>query len=546
MDTISQISQQFTQFLTKKYQLTAEQVAHPLTLNTDQAKKDFGDLSSQAPLALAKIVGRPPREIATEVAQEFTHPAVEKIGIAGPGFLNFYLRHATWVAIAQQLYERHALFFKPSPLTPQKFNIEFVSANPTGPLHIGHGRGGIVGDVLGNILSFLGHTVTKEFYINDAGSQLDKLGNSLKIRCQQLVGTSIELPEDAYHGEYLIELAKACVKEFGTEVIAQPTHWFAEYGKEKLLAAIKQTLAQYGIKYDVWFSERTLAQAVPEEIAKLKKNNFSYEKDGAVWFKSTEFGDDKDRVLRKANGEYTYVASDIAYLENKFARGFDHLIMILGQDHHSYVVRLKGLAQAMGYDPNRLEIILYQLVTLKESGAVLRMSKRTGTMVTLDDVLETVGTDVARFFYLNRKVDAHLDFDVDLALKKTDENPVYYLQYAYVRTGSILEKSREVPGLSQITRGDTAQLGAGEIGLLKKIIELKEILASIERRHQTHLLTYYLLELAQTFHHYYTFNRVIEPENVPQTRARLLATGLVRETLGLGLELLGISRPQKM
>lgn len=305
-------------------------------------------------------------------------------------------------------------------------------------------------------------------------------------------------------------------------------------------------MSQYGINFDVWFSERSLHTdgSVERELTKLEKSGQLYEKEGALWFRSTDFGDDKDRVLRKANGELTYVASDIGYLENKMERGFDQLIMIIGQDHHSYVVRLKGLAQAMGYNPDRLTIILYQLVTLKASGAVLRMSKRSGTMVTLEDILETVGTDVARFFYLNRKADAHLDFDVDLALKKTEENPVYYLQYAYVRTRSIMAKAQEA-GLT-FSAGDCANIGQAEALIIKKIVALKELLFNIGNNHQTHLLTYYLLELANSFHSYYSANRIIDMENVPQSKARLLVTSLVGDTFGMVLGLLGVSRPEKM
>jgi len=546
MNPIELVSQAFTAHVVAQYSLTPEQSAGIIvTLNTDESKKDFGDLSSQVALALAKVLGKAPRAIAQELAA-FKHELVERIEIAGPGFLNFFLTRHALGQLAGQLLTQKEKFFKPEQLKTEKINIEFVSANPTGPLHLGHGRGGIIGDVLGNVLRFLGHQVTKEYYINDAGSQLQKLGHSLKVRCQQLVGHEATLAEDGYQGEYLIELAKECVKTFGTEVVSKPEEFFSEYGKEQLLAQIKTTLSHYGIHFDVWFSERSLHTdgSVEKELTKLMEAGHLYEKEGALWFKSTEFGDDKDRVLRKANGELTYVASDIGYLENKMERGFDQLIMILGQDHHSYVVRLKGLAQAMGYNPDRLTIILYQLVTLKASGAVLRMSKRTGTMVTLQDILDTVGTDVARFFYLNRKADAHLDFDVDLALKKTEENPVYYLQYAYVRTRSIMAKAQEA-GLSYSPE-DCANITTEEAIILKKIAALKDLLFNISKNHQTHLLTYYLLELAHTYHAYYSAHRIIDMENVPQSRARLLVTSLVQDTVGMVLELLGVSRPEKM
>ncbi len=356
------------------------------------------------------------------------------------------------------------------------------------------------------------------------------------------------LPEDGYHGEYLVELARHCIEEYGSQVLEKSDLFFATYAKDHLLQKIKETLAAYGINFDVWFSEKTLREssAITEALEKLTKNGFIYEKEDALWFKSTAFGDDKDRVVKRANGEFTYVAPDIAYLENKLHRGADHLIMILGQDHHSYVVRLKAVMEALGQDPQKLDVILYQLVTLKESGEQVRMSKRAGRIVSLEDVIETVGRDVARFFYLNRKADAHLEFDIDLALKHTEENPVYYIQYAYVRTGSILAKAQEHTALSNISGVDSQNLGTPEALLLKKIIYLKTLLQSITKNYQTHLLTYYVLELAQAFHHYYAHNRVIDPHQNEQSRSRLLLVLLTRQTIKLCLRLLGISAPDSM
>ncbi len=298
----------------------------------------------------------------------------------------------------------------------------------------------------------------------------------------------------------------------------------------------------------VWFSEKTLhdSGAIATGISHLTEQDTTYQKDDALWFRATTFGDDKDRVLRKANGELTYIAADVGYLENKIARNFDHLIIVLGQDHHSYVARLKGILQALNHDPAILDVILFQLVTLKATGQLLRMSKRTGNIVTLDDLIETVGKDVARFFYLNRKADAHLDFDVDLALKKTDENPVYYIQYAYVRTKSILQKAEQEPDLRVINDRDTVGLSDAEQLLLKKIISLNLLLQSITKHYQTHTLAYYVLELAQLFHAYYAKNRIIDPEKVTQSRARLLLVTIVRNTLETCLNLLGISCPESM
>jgi arginyl-tRNA synthetase len=523
---------------------------HLFLLNVDDQKQDFGDLSSNAALILAKELKMQPRAVAAQLQSAFTHPYILKTEIAGPGFINLWLTKEAYVLLAETLFNENEQFFKLEESAPRhSYNIEFVSANPTGPLHLGHGRGGIIGDVLGNVLSFMGHKVTKEFYINDAGNQIQKLGASFKARCLQELGTAAELPEDGYQGDYLKELATTCIKTHGgAKLLEQPDQFFEQYAKDMLLQKIKDTLNSYGIMFDVWFSEKTLHEngAITASLAKLAQRNATYEKDGALWFKSTEYGDDKDRVVRKATGELTYAAADIAYLENKIARGFDQLIMVLGQDHHSYKQRLAGILQALGYQPTLLEVILYQLVSLKEGGQALRMSKRKGRIITLEDVIETVGKDVARFFYLNRKADAHLDFDIELALKKNDENPVYYIQYAYVRTGSILEKSKALEGYAAIDAHDAEFLGTAEYLLLKKIMSLKAILESISSTHQTHPLTYYVLELAQLFHRYYAENRVINPENHRQSRARLALITILRNTFGICLELLGVSAPEKM
>ena len=415
-----------------------------LNINVDEAKQAFGNLSTTVPLVLAKALKRIPREVATEIATTFTHPLVEKIDIAGPGFINMHLTQDAFKLLAKELFEQKEAFFKPDSLDKKyNFSLEFVSANPTGPLHFGHGRGGIIGDVLGNVLRFVGHNVTKEFYINDAGNQIQKLGESFKIRCLQVAGIDATIPEDGYHGEYLTLLAQDCCAQFGKELFEKPDSFFASYAKEHLLEALKNTLKDYGIDFDVWFSEKTLHESgsITTALEVLEKRGFLFEKDDALWFRTTDFGDDKDRVIRKSTGEYTYIAADIAYLKNKIERGFDNLIFILGHDHHSYVTRLNAVKNGLGYIDYPLSVILYQLVKISEDGAMVRMSKRAGAIVGLQDIIDTVGKDVARFFYLNRKADAQLEFDIGLALKRTEENPVYYVQYAYVRTGCFFDNA---------------------------------------------------------------------------------------------------------
>lgn len=519
-----------------------------LTLNADENKQQFGDLSSNIALILAKKVGSNPRAIAQKIQENLNHPAIAKVEIAGPGFINIYLNQESLSTLAQALYADVSGTVRPVLSEIEHYSVEFVSANPTGPLHVGHGRGGIIGDVLGNVLKFCGNNVTKEFYINDAGVQIAKLGISFKARCLQALGQEVEFPEDGYHGDYLKQLAARCVEQYGPAISTQPDHFFAHYAKEHLLEKIKETLSNYGINFDVWFSEKTLhdSGAIERALEKLNTTGYLYEAEGALWFKSTLFGDDKDRVVKKQTGELTYVAADIAYLENKIARGAQKLVMVLGQDHHSYVVRLKGIMQALGHNPENLTVILYQLVTLKESGEYVRLSKRAGRIISLEDIIQEVGKDVSRFFYLNRKADAHLEFDLDLALKHSDENPVYYIQYAYVRTMSMLEKASTLPEYASISERDLINLTPEEALLIKKIMALSSILQTIVRQHQTHLLTYYTLELAHAFHKFYAHHRVINQEDPVASRRRLALVTIIQQTLGLTLSLMGLESPEKM
>lgn len=544
MNTLASLKKDFFTFLG---QLSDQSLPNiDFSLNTDEQKQQFGDISTNAALLLAKPLKSNPRALAERITCEFSHPAIQKIEIAGPGFLNIFLTKEAFTEIAQELFSDKDHYFEVE--SPHGiFNLEFVSANPTGPLHLGHGRGGIIGDVLGNILSFLGYKSTKEHYVNDAGAQMTKLGNSLKVRCQQEAGQDVAMPEEAYHGDYLKDVAKACLREHGQEVLNKPTEFFIDYAYASQLKQLKKTTSDYGIHFDIWFSERTLhPQGIEKALERLQKADKVYEKEGALWFKSTEYGDDKDRVLRKADSAYTYAAADAAYLLDKANRGFTTLILVLGQDHHSYPKRLEGIRQALGLNDIKLDCIIYQLVSMKKGGESVRMSKRAGAIVNLQEVTDEVGTDVARFFYLNRKADAHLDFDLDLALKKDDENPVFYLQYAYVRTKAIIEKAQNIPGLEDINESDAQGLSDAEQLLIKKIAALQELLEDIAHNYQVHLLTYYLLELAHLFHNYYHHNRVIEPKDIKQSRARLFLTMLVKDTFERCLKLMGLSRPERM
>lgn len=549
MNSIELIQKEFASYLCTTFGLNEIQAkAGTFTLNVDENKQQFGDLNANAPMIIAKMVGKKPQDIAQTILTEFKHPLIESMELQGAGFLNARLTIAAIQKLAAEISHESENFFRLGQSTPRKkFSIEFVSANPTGPLTFGHGRGGIIGDVLGNILRFIGHNVTKEYYINDAGSQMAKLGMSLKIRILQQLGTAIELPEDSYRGEYIIDVARQCIEENGSSVVNNDDQFFIEYGYKNLLAKIKTTLINYGINFDIWFSENSLhtSGAIEHALELLTQQGYLYEQDGALWFKATHFGDDKDRVVKKSSGEYTYAAADIAYILNKAKRGFDGLIMTLGHDHHSYALRLEAIRQALGITSS-LDVILYQLVRMQASGQLVRMSKRAGNIVTLDDVIDTVGKDVARFFYLNRKADAQLVFDLDLALKKTDENPVYYIQYAYVRTNSIKEKAQMHPQLLNVSSDDCIHIGREEVLLIKKIVSLKELLESISTNHQTHLIAYYTIELSTLFHRYYAQNRVIDLDNIHVSRARLYVTTLLNSTLKLCLTLMGIECPTSM
>jgi arginyl-tRNA synthetase len=542
MNLLNKIHNDFATFISNQF--SSQLIHFTFDINSELDNK-FGDISTNAAMLLAKLLKKAPKEIATQIIQKFSNKYIEKIEIAGPGFINFFLTNEAFIELLNELNRDQVAFFS-TETKKCNYNIEFLSANPTGPIHLGNGRGGIIGDVLGNILKFLGNRVTKEYYINDAGSQIDKLGRTLKIRCEQELGLDSELPEDSYHGEYLVEIAKNLVKENGKDTLNKSDSFFADYAKDTILNQIKNTLIEYGIYYDEWFSEKSLHESgeVLKSIKDLTKSGYTYEKEGATWFKSTEFGDDKDRVLLRANGEPTYVAADIAYMKNKVERGADYMIMILGHDHHSFVQRLKGLQKAIGLEKYPLEILLYQLVRMKIGEKQLRMSKRSGSAITLQDVIDTVGKDVARFFYLNKKAEAQLEFDLDLALKKTDENPVFYIQYAYVRTNSILKRAQSEELVIDYKYAQYIQ--EDEKSLLKHIAKLQSVLETIERTHQPHLLANYVIDLATNFHSYYNKNRIVGLEDKNLAKARLLLIEQIKACLKLCFNLLGISTPEKM
>ncbi len=549
MNQFEHVKAAFFLFLHQHLQIPKNIIqASQFDLNTDEEKQAFGDINANIAMICAKELKKNPRALAQEIVDNFKHEDVARIEVAGPGFLNFFMTPQWYQKLAQEFAHQKESFFADQPSHPKKINIEFVSANPTGPMHVGHGRNGILGDVFANVSSFLHHDVSKEFYINDAGAQITKLGNSFKARCLQQLGEEVELAEDGYHGQYLVDLAQTCVKQFGQNLTQEPDTFFQTYAKEHMLINLQQTLENYGIIFQIWFSEKSLHDhnKVTQALDRLIKTGHTYEQDGALWFRSTTFGDDKDRVLTKANGDLTYVAAEVAYLIDKVDRGFDELVMVLGHDHHSYKIRLNAIMQALGYDPKQLIVILYQLVHVMKDGALVKMSKRTGNMVTLEEVVEEVGKNVARFFFLNRKADAELQFDIDLALKQSNENPVYYIQYAYVRTLSIQKKAAQENIIIAPTCNYEQELTELEKLILKKICSLKSLIFNIGQNYQIHLLAYFTLELATLFHRYYNAQRVIDASSPAVTQQRLHIIGLIQQTLKTCLFLMGVTPMEKM
>jgi len=558
MVTLNQLSYAIISCIAHKLSLMPHEIIAAGTTVTllDATSHHAGDITTNAAMTLARLLKKPPRMLAESITHALNENAnndpllkyLDTIAIAGPGFINITLTPKFWATIAATLQTDAPAYFQSEASqnpTSHSYLIEFVSANPTGPLHLGHGRNAIIGSVLERVLRFAGNTVHTEFYINDAGVQMNKLGASLKARCVQQCGAAAEIPEEGYHGEYLVALAEECIETYGSGVIEHDISFFTDYAQTKLITQQKQELAAYGVTFDRWFSERTLHAngSITTALAELERRGFLYTQDGALWFKSTEFGDDKDRVIKKQDGTLTYIAPDIAYHVDKLSRGFQTLINIVGQDHHGYILRLKGTLAALGYDPARLDVILYQLVSLKQGNTPLKMSKRSGTFIGLQEVIDTVGIDAARFFFLHKKVDSHLELDIDVALKQTQENPVFYLQYAYVRTLSIAHKAAEA-GLT--ARTAETPFTEEEVIVLKKLLGLSTALSAVTSLYATHTLAQYALDLAQTFHTFYTNHKVIDAAHPETSSRRLALVKAVREVLSLTLDLLGLSKPESM
>ena len=521
-----------------------------ILVNVDQKKINFGDISINAPLILAKEKKINPLVIAEELKKILLFEEIEKIEIAGGGFLNFFLKESFFndCLIA---FSSNKSFFEKESFSLNYYNLEFVSANPTGPLHIGHGRGAIIGDILGRVLNLKGYLVTREYYINDAGAQIAKLGNSLFAAYQIECGKEVAIPEDGYHGYYIKDLASGLFKKHGEGLLNKELSFFSDYAKEILLKNIKDTLSQYQVEFDIWFSEKKLheTKAIEEAVMLLEKKGFIFtSEDGAIWFKATAFGDEKDRVLKKNNGDWTYTAADIAYFLDKINRGFTTIVMVLGQDHHSFKIRMEAIAQAFSFNLQNLQIILYQLVTLRHEGELFRMSKRKGNSVELETVIDTVGSDVARFFYLQRKADAHLDFDIKEALEKNINNPVFYIQYAMVRIKSIFEKATPFVSEQDLLFQEDHSFVFSPIEklILKQISQLDSVLDKIATHFAPHLITYFTLELTALFHVWYNAEQIITADDRKKMKKKLLLLEVTKNCLEICVSILGIDIPDKM
>lgn len=568
----------------------APQSALPVELERPR-QASHGDWASNLALQLARSLKRNPREVAADLIAALPDSAwLERAEVAGPGFINLFLKPAIWQALPAHILRLGAEYGRIDLGRGERIQVEYVSANPTGPLHVGHGRGAAYGASLANVLAYAGYDVTREYYVNDAGRQMDILAVSTWLRYLELTGEQVPFPPNAYQGDYVRTMAASIHALHGARyrrsraelltgvppipsaedyaqrpdakdaaeaaldaliaaakrLLGQDYDYFHGYALEEQLGDCRNDLAEFGVTFDHWFSERSLHEAglIERALDALRQKGHLYEQDGALWFRSSAFGDEKDRVVRRENGQYTYFAADIAYHLNKFERGFARVIDVWGADHHGYVARVKGALAAAGLDPERLTVDLVQFAVLYRNGQKVSMSTRAGEYVTLRELRQEVGNDACRFFYVLRKSDQHLDFDLDLAKSQSTDNPVYYIQYAHARISSVLaawgglERDLLDADASLLTHPD-------EMALLKRLAEFPDIIASAAREHAPHLIAYYLKDLAAALHGVYTTCQfLVEDEALRLARLQMIAA--TRRVLRTGLSLLGVSAPDKM
>ena len=501
-----------------------------------------GDYATNAALKYAKQLNENPRSLATKLVDLLDKELIEKVEIAGPGFINFFLKHDSLQGIVKKIIELNDKYGQ-GERKNKKINIEFVSANPTGLLHIGHARGAAVGDCLARIMSFAGYDVTREYYINDAGSQITHLGESLKERYLEQLGNHVaNIPEDGYMGQDVIDIAKEMKQEFGDTLVSSPLSFFEDYGMKKELERIVEDLAFFRVKFDIFSSERKIRSnnAVDKELEYLKP--YLYKDDGALVLRTTDFLDDKDRVVVKNNGDYTYFLPDIVYHVNKASRGYDQLIDVLGADHHGYINRMKSALMMHGYDKDKLYVELIQMVRIIKDGEEFKMSKRSGNALTLRELSEDVGVDAARYFFAMRAPSVHLDFDLNLALEQSSNNPIYYAFYAHARLASVLAQAKDI----KIDLSASKCVKESELNLMKHLLEFpKEVMdAAVETA--PYKITNYIHRLAELIHAFYTECRVLDRENLEVTASRLALCLAAKITIKNALDLIGVNAPDHM
>ncbi|MDX9746786.1 MAG: arginine--tRNA ligase [Syntrophales bacterium] len=516
--------------------------------------KKHGDFATNVAMVLASMTKENPRRIAEHIKNHFdTEGVIERIEIAGPGFINFFVRESVWPSLLEAIDRKGGDYGQTDLGRGKKVQIEFVSANPTGPLHIGHARGAVVGDVLARLLEACGYFVSREYYINDAGNQMNNLGKSVYLRVRELLGEVVDFPETCYKGDYIKELAGEILKREGRSILDKPEEeligTLTDFAAQAILEGIREDLRVFGVSFDRYFSERELYRddGVMTLLRELETEDFIYRDDDTSWFRTTRFGDEKDRVVIRQNGEPTYFAADIAYHKNKFERGFDTLIDIWGADHHGYIPRMQACVQALGYPREALRVVLVQLVNLLREGKPVAMSTRSGQFDTLREVIDEVGKDAARYNFLMRRSDSHLDFDLEIAKQQSNENPVYYVQYAHARICSILRLAEErgyaIPSYQDV---DLSAIGIPEeIALVKTLLTFPEVVESAASTLEPHRLTFYLNDLAGQFHSYYNKNKVLT-EDRSQSTARLFLVKSIRTVFANALGVLGVSAPERM
>ena len=511
--------------------------------------KANGDYSTNIAMRLTKQLGRKPQEIANELVSELSkNDFIEKVEVAGPGFINFVVNKGELTSIISNIIKQNDNYGNQDKYKDVTIDVEYVSVNPTGDIHPGHARGAAVGDSLTRMLKKMGYKVTREYYVNDAGNQIDNLGKSIYVRYHVLFGVDMPMPEDGYHAKDIIDIAQKIKDEDNDKYLNVPyedcKQFFKEYGTAFELEKLKADLDLYRVNFDVWTSEKTLYSRglVNQALDKLRNNNMLYESEGATWLNTTKYNDDKDRVIIKSDGSYTYLTPDIAYHLDKFNRDHEYLIDILGADHHGYVPRLKAAIQALGYKPDNLDVIIVQMVRLIKDGEEFKLSKRSGKAIALRDIIEEAGVDATRYFFVSKAPNTQMDFDIDMATKQSNDNPVYYVQYAHARMCSILKNEIEYDVLDayDLIKEEKETL------LLKHLNEFPSCIEECVSFKEPHRMCNYLYKLAQLFHSFYNDCKVIDKDNMELTKQRLALVRACQIVLKNGLELIGVSAPEKM